>query len=148
MTARSDAVVVERRVQASPEIVFTFFTEPDRWLQWQGVEAELDARPGGTFRMNVRGDGWAPGRFLEVEPARRIVFTWGWELEGSPLSPGSSVVEVDLIPTGDGTLVRLTHRDPPPDEVATHHAGWSHYLDRLATREGGADPGPDPWRLD
>ena len=48
--------------------------------------------------MNVRGDGWASGRFLEVEPPRRIVFTWGWELEGSPLAPGSSVVEVELIP--------------------------------------------------
>ena len=148
MTAGADALIVERRVEASPETVFLFFTEPARWLQWQGVEAELDPRPGGMFRMNVRGDGWASGRFLEVEPPRRIVFTWGWELEGSPLPPGSSLVEVDLIPADGGTLVRLTHRDLPPDEVATHQAGWSHYLDRLRTRAGGGDPGPDPWRLD
>jgi uncharacterized protein YndB with AHSA1/START domain len=147
MTARADALVVERRVEASPETVFRFFIEPARWLQWQGVEAELDPRPGGMFRMNVRGDGWASGRFLEVEPPRRIVFTWGWELDGSPLPPGSSLVEVDLIPMGDGTLVRLTHRDLPADEVATHQAGWSHYLDRLTNRAGGGDPGPDPWRL-
>ena len=144
MTA-GDALVVERRVRASPETVFAFFAEPARWLQWQGVEAELDPRPGGTFRMNVRGDGWASGRFLEVLPPRRIVFTWGWELEGSPLAPGSSVVEVDLIPTDEGTLVRLTHRDLPPDEVALHQAGWSHYLERLAIRATGGDPGPDPW---
>jgi uncharacterized protein YndB with AHSA1/START domain len=147
MTAGPDPVVVERHVGASPETVFTFFSEPARWLQWQGVEAELDPRPGGAFRMNVRGDGWASGRFLEVEPPRRIIFTWGWELDGSPLPPGSSVVEVELIPADGGTLVRLTHRNLPPDEVATHQAGWSHYLDRLATRAGGGDPGHDPWRL-
>jgi Activator of Hsp90 ATPase homolog 1-like protein len=67
-----------------------------------------------VFRMNVRGDGWASGRFLQVDPPRRIVFTWGWEIERSPLPPGSSVVEVELIPQGDATLVRLTHRDLPP----------------------------------
>jgi uncharacterized protein YndB with AHSA1/START domain len=90
------------------------FADPWRWLQWQGLEAELDPRPGGVFRMNVRGDGWAGGRFLQVDPPRRIVFTWGWEIERSPLPPGTSVVEVELIPQGDGTLVRLTHRDLPP----------------------------------
>ena len=97
--------------------------------------------------MNVRGDGWAVGRFLQVDPPRRIVFTWGWEIERSPLPPGSSVVEVELIPQADGTLVRLTHRDLPPGEVPAHQAGWSHYLDRLAVRAGGGDPGPDPLRL-
>jgi hypothetical protein len=74
--------------------------------------------------------------------------TWGWEVERSPLPPGSSVVEVELIPQGDGTLVRLTHRDLPPGEVPAHQAGWSHYLDRPAVRASGGDPGPDPLRLD
>ena len=113
MTPADGPLVVERRIQASPETVFGFFADPRRWLQWQGLEAELDPRPGGVFRMNVRGDGWAVGRFLQVDPPRRIVFTWGWEIERSPLPPGSSVVEVELIPQGDGTLVRLTHPGPP-----------------------------------
>jgi uncharacterized protein YndB with AHSA1/START domain len=147
MTPADGPLVVERRIQASPETVFGFFADPRRWLQWQGLEAELDPRPGGVFRMNVRGDGWAVGRFLQVDPPRRIVFTWGWEIERSPLPPGSSVVEVELIPQGDGTLVRLTHRDLPPGEVPAHQAGWSHYLDRLAVRAGGGDPGPVPLRL-
>jgi uncharacterized protein YndB with AHSA1/START domain len=147
MTPADGPLVVERRIQASPETVFGFFADPRRWLQWQGLEAELDPRPGGVFRMNVRGDGWAVGRFLQVDPPRRIVFTWGWEIERSPLPPGSSVVEVELIPQGDGTLVRLTHRGLPPGEVPAHQAGWSHYLDRLAVRAGGGDPGPDPLRL-
>jgi uncharacterized protein YndB with AHSA1/START domain len=39
--------------------------------------AEIDARPGGVFRMDVRGDGYASGRFLAVEPPHRITFTSG-----------------------------------------------------------------------
>jgi uncharacterized protein YndB with AHSA1/START domain len=140
-------VVVERRIKASPETVFRFFTDPERWLRWQGVTAELEPRPGGRFRMDVRGDGHASGQFLEVVPARRVVFTWGWEMEGNPVPPGSSTVEVDLWPDGDGTVVRLTHRGLPADAFATHQAGWEHYLDRLATTAGGGDPGPDPWQV-
>jgi uncharacterized protein YndB with AHSA1/START domain len=140
-------LVVERHIQASPETVFGFFADPRRWLQCQGLEAELDPRPGGLFRMNVRGDGWATGRFLQVDPPRRIVFTWGWDIEHSPLPPGASLVEVDLIPQADGTLIRLTHRNLPPGKVPAHQAGWSHYLDRLAVRASGGDPGPDPLRL-
>jgi uncharacterized protein YndB with AHSA1/START domain len=139
--------VVERHVKASPETVFRFFTDPRRWLQWQGVDAELEVRPGGRFRMDVTGDGWASGHFVEVVPPRRIVFTWGWEADGSPVAPGSSTVEVELEPDGDGTRVRLTHRNLPGAAFATHQAGWDHYLDRLVVRAAGGDPGPDPWRI-
>lgn len=137
-------IVVERRIAASPETVFSFFADRDRWLSWQGLEAEIDPRPGGVFRMNVRGDGFASGRFVEVVPNRRLVFTWGWETEGSPVAPGSSTVVVELAPDGDGTLVRLTHRDLPPEAVDAHRDGWEHYLNRLGVRAAGDDPGPDP----
>jgi uncharacterized protein YndB with AHSA1/START domain len=140
-----DIVIVERRIKASPAIVFSFFTDRDRWLAWQGVEAEIDARPGGVFRMNVRGDGWAAGRFTAVDPYHRIVFTWGWEGDGSPVPPGSSTVEVTLEPDGeDGTLLRLVHSGLPLPAVDLHRDGWDHYLDRLAMRAAGGDPGPDP----
>jgi len=43
-----------------------------------------------------------------------------------------------------GTLVRLTHAGLPPIALDPHHDGWSHYLDRLALRAAGGDPGPDP----
>jgi hypothetical protein len=54
---------------------------------------------------------------------------------------------VDLEPDGDGTLVRLTHRDLPADAFSAHQAGWEHHLDRLATCGAGGDPGPDPLRV-
>jgi uncharacterized protein YndB with AHSA1/START domain len=38
--------------------------------------------------MNVRGDGFAAGRFTEVVPGRRLVFTWGWEAADRGVPPG------------------------------------------------------------
>jgi uncharacterized protein YndB with AHSA1/START domain len=142
MTA--DIVTVRRTIKARPATVFSFFTDRDRWLSWQGVSAEIDARPGGMFRMNVRGDGFASGRFLAVEPPHRIVFTWGWEGADSPVPPGSSTVEITLEADGDdATRLTLTHSGLPLPSLDMHRDGWNHYLDRLTTRAAGGDPGPD-----
>jgi uncharacterized protein YndB with AHSA1/START domain len=144
-TVRPAEVTVERHVKASPETVFEFFTDPDKWLRWQGIDATVEAWPGGTFRMDVRGDGYASGRFVIVEPPHRLVFTWGWEMPDNPVPPGSSTVEVELIERDDGTLVRLTHRDLPPETCDVHRIGWEHYVGRLAVVAEGHDAGPDPW---
>jgi uncharacterized protein YndB with AHSA1/START domain len=140
----AEVVTVQRTIKARPATVFSFFTDRDRWLSWQGVTAEIDPRPGGIFRMNVRGDGYASGRFIAVEPDRRIVFTWGWEGDGSPVPPGSSTVEITLEPDGDdGTLLTLVHSGLPLPALAMHRDGWNHYLDRLTLRAAGGDPGRD-----
>jgi uncharacterized protein YndB with AHSA1/START domain len=141
-----DTVVVLRRIEARPETIFSFFTDPARWLRWQGIEATIEPVPGGEFRVNVLGDGFASGRFVEVDPPRRIVFSWGWELPGNPVPPGSSTVEVDLEPDGDATIVRLTHRGLPLAAARDQHReGWRHFVQRLAAVAAGGDPGPDPW---
>jgi uncharacterized protein YndB with AHSA1/START domain len=54
----------------------------------------------GRFRMDVRGDGHASGRFVEVTPPRRVVFTWGWEIAGSPVSPVPAPSRWTSNPTG------------------------------------------------
>ena len=36
-------------IDASPEIVFRFFTEPALLERWLCVQAEVDARPGGGY---------------------------------------------------------------------------------------------------
>lgn len=138
-------VVVTRRIAAAPATVFSFFTDVERWTSWQGVDGEIDAIPGGVFRIRMPGAQVAVGRFVELLPHRRIVFTWGWEGDGSPVPPGSTTVTIELEPDEDGTLVRLTHADLAPPPVAEHHRqGWELYLDRLRIRAEGGDPGPAP----
>jgi uncharacterized protein YndB with AHSA1/START domain len=143
----ADAPAVEReiRIAARPEVIFGYFTDPIKLMRWKGVAAELDPRPGGIFRVNVTGREIARGEFVEVIPFSRIVFTWGWEGEGSPVPPGASTVEVNLVPDGNGTIVRLNHRGLPAAAAASHASGWEHFLPRLAKVASGGDPGPDPW---
>jgi uncharacterized protein YndB with AHSA1/START domain len=137
-------VVVTRLIAASPATVFSFFTDAERWTSWQGVDGEVDARPGGVFRIRMPGAQVASGRFVEVVPAQKLVFTWGWEGEAPPVPPGSTTVVIELEPDDAGTRLRLTHSALVPPPVAEHHReGWERYLERLRARAEGRDPGPD-----
>jgi uncharacterized protein YndB with AHSA1/START domain len=137
-------VVVTRRIAASPATVFSFFVDAERWTSWQGVDGEIEPRPGGILRVRMPGGQIASGRFVEIVPDQRLVFTWGWEGDAPPVAPGSTTVVVELEPDHDGTLLRLTHSGLEPPPVAEHHrAGWERYLERLGIRAEGGDPGAD-----
>jgi uncharacterized protein YndB with AHSA1/START domain len=138
-------VTREIRIDASPEIVFEFLTDPVLLLRWKGTEAELEPRPGGVYRVVVTPRSIVRGEFVEVVPHSRVVFTWGFEEPGAALPPGASTVEVTLTPDGDGTLLRLIHHDLPAPARAQHDRGWEHFLARLRSAAAGEAPGPDPW---
>ncbi|MEY2433701.1 MAG: hypothetical protein QOC92_3426 [Acidimicrobiaceae bacterium] len=136
-------LVREIMIDATPETIWPFLTEPEKHIEWQGTVAELDPRPGGMYRVLVGGQHQSAGEYVEVEPMKKVVFTFGWEQEGHPIPPGSTTIEITLQPEGDKTRVRLVHRGLPDDAVENHGDGWAHYLQRLAARVGGGDPGPD-----
>jgi uncharacterized protein YndB with AHSA1/START domain len=147
--ATADSTTVERRIEiaASPETVWELLTDPEEATRWMGQWASFDLRPGGEYRVDVLPGNVARGEFVEIEPPRRLIFTWGWDPgTASALPPGSTTIEFELIPNGDGTLVRFTHRGlPTADEAESHRHGWDHYLGRLARAASGRDPGVDPW---
>ncbi|HUY64582.1 MAG TPA: SRPBCC domain-containing protein [Acidimicrobiales bacterium] len=145
MTIVDGVIEQEIRVQAAPAEVFPYFTDPAKMRRWQGVDHTLEARPGGVYRVDMNGTMVASGTFIEIDPPRRVVFSFGWEGEGQPVPPGSSTVEVTLTPDGDGTVVRLVHRGLGDEALSSHGEGWEHYLGRLSAVAGGSDPGPDPW---
>jgi uncharacterized protein YndB with AHSA1/START domain len=125
--------------------VFPFFVDPEKMVAWKAVEANLDPRPGGTFRIDVTGHDVARGEYVEIDPPRRVVFTFGWESGAPSVPPGSTTVEITLIPDGDGTRVRLVHRGVPDEIRAGSAEGWDHYLPRLVIAAEGGVPDPDPW---
>jgi uncharacterized protein YndB with AHSA1/START domain len=102
VAVNEERVPVERevRIDAPPEVIFKFFVDPEQMIRWKGVEATLDPRPGGIYRVNVTGADVVRGEYVEVSPNERVVFTWGWEGEGNPVPPGSSTVEITLVPDG------------------------------------------------
>lgn len=144
--SESPASIVEIRmyIAAAPDVVFRFLTESDRYARWQGVRAELDPRPGGVFRVWMDAITVASGEFVEVEPDRRVVFTWGWE-GNDAVPPGSTRVEIELEPDGAATTLTLRHSGLPDGaSAAMHEEGWRLFTSRLATAAGGGDPGPMP----
>jgi uncharacterized protein YndB with AHSA1/START domain len=145
MTTAPPDIVREVVIAAPPDEVFPYFTDPEKMIVWKAVEATLDPRPGGVFRIDVTGRDVARGEYVEIDPPRRVVFTFGWESAGSPVPPGSTTVEITLLPDGDGTRVRLVHSGVPDGIRARSTEGWDHYLSRLVIAAEGGVPGPDPW---
>ena len=136
-------IVKDIRIDAPPEIVFEFLTDPAKLIRWLGLRAELVARPGGIFRVDPNGRDVIRGAYLDVVPHSRVVFTWGWEAR-QDLPVGSTIVEITLEGDGTGTRLRLVHRNLPTDSREGHDKGWAHYLSRLKTVSEGGEPGVDP----
>ena len=160
-------VEVTVRVPAVPSEVFSYFTDPARYVQWMGSEADLEPVPGGVYRVRMADGFSAAGRFLAVEPPHLVVFSWGFAddeaasrtkggeaaaepggagASASAMPGGSTRVTVTLAGTGDGgTLLTLRHESLPSSELREgHDVAWNTYLPRLAVRAAGGDPGPDP----
>ena len=136
-------LVREIMIDAKPETIWPFLTDPERHVEWLGSVVDIDPRPGGVYRVLVGGQHQSAGEYLEVVPMEKVVFTFGWEQDGHPIPPGSTTIEISLHPEGDKTRVRLVHRGLPDDAVSDHGDGWAHYLGRLAIAATGGDAGAD-----
>jgi uncharacterized protein YndB with AHSA1/START domain len=153
-------VDVTMRLAAPPEDVFRFFTDPARYVQWMGSEAELEPVPGGMYRVRMPDGFEAAGQFLQVERPQLVVFSWGFaddeaaartkheggEAGGAGAMPaGSTRVTVTLEGEDGGTRLTLRHDNLPSDSLREgHDIAWNTYLPRLAVRAAGGDPGADP----
>jgi uncharacterized protein YndB with AHSA1/START domain len=152
----SVSVVVVVEVEAPVQEVFRYWTEPDLYQEWMGRNVRLDPTPGGEYFVEMSDGFAASGRFVALDPPRRVEFTWGWApgagkavLSGQQpddlLPAGSSSVVVTLEPTDAGTTVRLDHVELANRTLRENHLlAWKTYLDRLVVVAAGGDPGPDP----
>jgi uncharacterized protein YndB with AHSA1/START domain len=122
---------VEQRIAAAPATVFSYLVDPAKFVTWMGVGAELDPRPGGKFRIDADGGNIASGEYREVDPPHRLVMTWGWE-HSEAVPPGSTTVEITLVPEGSGTILRLRHTGLPSEDARQRHlGGWTMYTAKL-----------------
>lgn len=131
-------------IPVDPDTAFALITEPERLRRWQTVAARVDLRVGGDYRWTITPGHSAAGTFTEIEPGKRVVFTWGWEGPAAP-DADASTVTITLEPGEGGTTVRLVHEGLSGESAAGHSEGWTHYLGRLVALSTTGDAGPDDW---
>jgi uncharacterized protein YndB with AHSA1/START domain len=124
---------------------FALITVPERLRRWQVIAARVDLRVGGEYRLTVTPGHHVAGTYTEIEPGKRVIFTWGWET-GMDLPPGASTVTITLEPDAGGTSLHLVHDGLSAEQATAHAEGWDHYLERLiAEASSPAGAGPDDW---
>ena len=132
---------IKRLIQAPRDRVYAAWTDPAQLKQWFGPENvqthELvaDARVGGKFRWdlsNPEGEKMTcRGEYRELQPGKKIVFTWQWE-DDEDWENHVSIVTVELDDAGGETALRLTHEKLPNKESRDGHTrGWNSALDKL-----------------
>jgi uncharacterized protein YndB with AHSA1/START domain len=142
--APAHELLITRLIDASPETVYRVWTE--RTGEWWAPRpyttpvVELDLRPGGRARMNMRApDGTDmphEGVFLEVVPNRKIVFTDAFTAGWTP-QDAFMVTIVTFEPEGSGTryTARVRHWSEEArrrHEAMGFHEGWSIVAGQLA----------------
>lgn len=135
------SLTIERRIAASPEAVFDAWTDPQAAGRWlfatpDGVmeEVEIDARPGGGFRIvERRGDELAEhhGRYVEFDRPHRLAFDF-WTSEEEERTR----VTVTIAADGEGSMVTLTHDGVWAEWEAQTRKGWAAILEGLARSLG------------
>lgn len=150
MTDERSSVRLQRTISAPPERVYQAWLEPDlirRWLAPGGVEVvrvDLDERVGGHYRIWHQHDGADIGGFecevLELVPAARIVFRWGFVGPDRTSGPVFDSLLTITLSDGPGGTTKLTlvHerldglRVAMPEVADAVGRGWSSALDKLA----------------
>jgi uncharacterized protein YndB with AHSA1/START domain len=137
----TDTVRITRIINAPRDDVFRAWTEPEQIREWWGPgeftcpEAEVDLRPGGSYRLAMQPTAGEPfivaGTYREVEPPALLVYTWRWET--GPAADGSeSVVSVEFKPVGARTELVLTHTEFPESHgPAPYKMGWEGGLEKF-----------------
>jgi uncharacterized protein YndB with AHSA1/START domain len=95
-------------IQAPRDLVFSYFTDSERWARWWGAGSTIDPRRGGAVQIVHPGGVRVAGEILEIDPPTRLVFTYGYT-SGTPIPAGASVVTLQLADDRDGTRLDLSH---------------------------------------
>ena len=140
-TGQNLSLEIKRVINAPRDRVYAAWTDPAQLKQWFGPENVrtrnliADARVGGEFRWDLTNSGGEEmtmrGEFRELQPGKKIVFSWQW-LDDEDWENHISVVTVELSDRDGGTELRLIHEQLPNEQSRDgHNGGWNSALDKL-----------------
>jgi len=111
-------------IPASPTEIYLALTTEITIRLWTGDTVEIDPQVGGEFSL---WDGAITGRFLELEPEKKIVQQWYFGEQEEP-----SIVTLKLHEHKKGTSLEVNHINIPEDAYDEIVEGWeSEYVESL-----------------
>ncbi|MFV5692208.1 SRPBCC family protein [Flavobacterium sp. LT1R49] len=146
-------LVIVREFDASRELVWTAWTDPESCKKWWGPKnftcpvCEIDFKVGGKYLNCMRSsegkEFWSTGTYVEIVPMERIVCTDSFAdekgnvvsathygMEGFPLE---LFVTVSFEEHDNKTRMTLTHQGIPSRKMTDlTSASWNESFDKLA----------------
>jgi uncharacterized protein YndB with AHSA1/START domain len=128
----TEAIVIERTLNASVAQVWKALTDVDQMRQWYFDLKEFRPEVGFEFGFVVEHEGNTYDhrcKVTEVIPQRKIAYTWRYEGH-----EGDSLVMFELFPEGEKTRLRLKHEglETFPKTVAfareNFEKGWTELI--------------------
>jgi uncharacterized protein YndB with AHSA1/START domain len=137
-TTVKPSLTIKRRFNATPEKVFSAWTDAEKMKCWMGPgqvfakHTESEPRVGGRYRIIMQAPSGeefdVSGVFREVIVNERLVYTWG----ATKMPDHETLITVTFKRDGDGTLFTLTHELFPDDDARdSHQGGWNGAIDKL-----------------
>ena len=135
-------LMIRRTFDADIQTLWQALTVPEAWTRWFGgghatpVATDADLRVGGAWRIEMRGNETGnqfvlSGTYSEVDPPRRLVFSWAWS--SAPDHVSQVTYALSQGESADQTTLILTHERLADSEARDNHGrGWSESLKRLA----------------
>lgn len=131
---------LERVLPVPAGRAFDACVEADRLAEWWGPagftapRVDLDVRVGGHYRIEMQPPDTAAfhlrGEFLEVDPPRRLAYTFEWE-EPDP-DDRTTIVKLSFLDHGAGTRLEVDQGTFASEaRLSLHEAGWADTLERL-----------------
>jgi len=129
---RTDAVILERTLDAPVAKVWKALTDIDQMRQWYFDLKEFKPEVGFEFGFVVEHEGNTYDhrcRITEVIPQKKIAYTWRYHGD-----EGNSLVTFELFPEGEKTRLKLTHEglDTFPKTAAfareNFEKGWTQII--------------------
>ena len=106
-------------VAAKPDQVYEMYVDAKKHSEFTGAKATSQQKVGGKM---TAWDGYAFGKYLELERGKKIVQEWKtteWP-EGYP----PSTLEISLKPSKGGTELTMAHSRVPAEQAEDYRQGW------------------------
>ncbi|MDH5822714.1 SRPBCC domain-containing protein [Luteimonas sp. RD2P54] len=136
---RDDELLIEREFDAPVALVFRLWADRAHVMRWWGpeefttVELDWELTPGRPWRGAMTATEYGLCKFggtvLEVEPERRIVFTFQWDEDsGRDLDTVATVRFAER----DGRTIQTFHQAPFSSAAVrdSHVGGWDSLFNK------------------